>query len=135
MSEVMWDVHDNIILSYQVDFENETLIIKTLYDDNKIREKIDVIFTGYLTHIFENEMKDNIILSIDESSCDRFIEDEQEFLIKQKNNWWPIKYETQNDLSDYLQDNCYKAYIIYASLGLSGWVLAKNTDFVKQTNK
>ena len=128
----MWYVHDSIIESYQVNFEDELLIINTKYDDNIICEKTEVIFTGYLTHIFYNEMKNSIILDIEECRLNSFFEDERELLEERRKCGWPIMYETENDLFNYLHANKYKAFIIYASLGLNGWVLAKKIDYVNK---
>jgi hypothetical protein len=120
-------VHDNIIKSYLVDFEKETLIFKTQYE---AQENTDVIFTGYLTHIFCCEIKNNIIFDIKEHPLNEFLKDEQELLEKQKNSAWPVSYDTTADLLNYLQVNKYKAFFVSSSLGLSGWVLAKQMDII-----
>ena len=50
----MSQIHDNIISSYQVDFENELLILKTqYYYDGKVWENAGIVFNGYFTHIFD----------------------------------------------------------------------------------
>lgn len=122
-------VHDNIIKAYQVDFENETLIFKTQYET---QEKTDVIFMGYLAHTFCCEMKNNIIFDIEEHPLNDFFEDEQKTLEKQKNSALPVMYDTINDLLNYLQINKYKAFFISSSLGLSGWVLAKQMNIITE---
>ena len=119
----MFQVHDNVIKSYTVDFENATLIINTHYQDRKICEDTNVIFRGYLTHVFENEIKGSIILDIEELSLKQFLESEQELLNEQKNYDWPIAYKNEKELVDYLESNEYKAYEILSSYGLNGWVL------------
>ncbi|EQC2365061.1 hypothetical protein ACY3ET_000062 [Listeria monocytogenes] len=49
-------MHDNIIKSYQVDFENEQLRLRTEYSyGDKVNENTDIIFESYLAHLFENE--------------------------------------------------------------------------------
>ncbi|MCL2851976.1 MAG: hypothetical protein FWE20_02940 [Defluviitaleaceae bacterium] len=115
-------VHDNIIQSFSVDFENETLIIKT--------DETDVIFTGYLTHIFRCEVKNSIILDIEEFPLNNFIISESKSLNELKSSGWHILsgYETESDLLNYLQINKYRAFLISASVGLNGWVLAKQTN-------
>lgn len=127
----MSQVHDNIISAYQVDFENDILILKTQYHNNKGCEKTDIVFSGYLTHIFENEMKNSIILDVEEYPLTSFYEAEHELIEKRKNYGWPIAaYDTKNDLIHYLQLNQYKAFQISSSLGLCGWVLAKQLDIL-----
>lgn len=126
----MSQVHDNVIKSYTVDFENATLIINTKYQDRKISENTDVIFTEYLTHVFDNEIRGSIIFDIEESSYKLFLESEQ-VLKEQKNYGWPIAYKSEKELVDFLESNKYKAYEICSSYGLNGWVLAKQMDVVE----
>ena len=123
-------VHDNRILSYQVDFENEILTLKTQYNTDEIHEKTDVIFTGYLTHIFYNADKHSIIFDIEEYPLNSFLENEYELLEEQKNYCWPINYETTNDLINYFQSNTYKVFSVASSYGLYGYVLAKEMNVV-----
>ena len=126
-------VHDNIILSYHVDFENEVLAMKThytYYNDSKAPENTDVIFTGYLTHDFSNAMRRSIIFDIEKYPLDRFLEEARELLEERKNYWWPIKYKNEKELVEYLQANQYKVFSIYASIGLGGYVFAKQKDII-----
>ena len=40
-------VHDNMILSFNVDFEAETLTLFTEYHSDRLHEKTAIIFAGY----------------------------------------------------------------------------------------
>ncbi|ECR2370135.1 hypothetical protein F1Q98_03745, partial [Listeria monocytogenes] len=76
-------VHDNIIKSYQVDFENEQLRLRTEYSyGDKVNENTDIIFESYLAHLFENEQKDSIIFDIEECTPTLFYEQNQELIEK-----------------------------------------------------
>jgi len=121
-------VHDNIITSYNVDFESEILTIKTQY--YSAHERTDVIFEGYLTHIFHGVMSNSMLFGIEEYPLDIFLRDEQQILSELKNCSWPITYKNEKELINYLQNNNYKTFSITATLGLYGWVLAKQMDFV-----
>ena len=123
-------VHDNKIQSYCVDFETETLIIKTLYQTDRILEKTDVIFSGYLVHDFDHVMKGSIIFDILECPQSMIFERENDLLIKNKSYGWPIFYENENELIDFFQTHSYRIFEIYSSFGLSGLVLAKHMDTV-----
>lgn len=95
----MSQIHDNIISSYQVDFEND--------------------------------MKNSIIFDVGEYSLNSFYEANYELIEKRKSYGWPIAaYDTKSDLINYLQLNQYKAFQICSSLGLCGWVLAKQLDIL-----
>jgi len=121
-------VHDNIIKSYQVDFENKILALKTEYWSGDIHEKTDVIFTGYLTHIFHNVLEHSVIFDIEEYALNFFLEQEQELLEKQKYYGFPIIYKTKEELIDFFQSNGYKVFSIDSSWGLYGYVIAKKID-------
>jgi len=123
-------VHDNIIKAYKVDFEALTLTMNTLYYDhtNKIIENTDIIFTGYLTHIFDHASEQNIIFDILECPIHLFLKRESELLNDNKNYGWPISYKTENELVEFLQTNEYKIFEVASSCGLCGWVLAKQMD-------
>ena len=127
-------VHDNLITSYCVDFEAETLVMKTFYHDHfdKNIENTDIIFTGYLTHMFGNETKGSIIFDIEEYPLHLFLERESELLKDNKNYGWPISYKTESELVEFLQTHNYKIFEVASSYGLCGWVLAKEMDIVVQ---
>jgi hypothetical protein len=130
--EHMSKVHDNIIKAYRVDFEVLTLTMNTLYygHTNKIIENTDIIFTGYLTHIFGAAHEQNIIMDIEEWSIHQFLEHKSELLNDNKNYGWPISYKTENELIKFLQTNKYKIFEVASSFGLCGWVFAKQMDIV-----
>ncbi|HHR2582198.1 TPA: hypothetical protein ACSY4C_00310 [Listeria monocytogenes] len=123
-------VHDNIIKSYQVDFENEQLRLRTEYSYvDKVNENTDIIFESYLAHLFENEQKDSIIFDIEECTPTLFYEQNQELIEKNRNYCWPISYHTTNtkkELVKFIHKNGYKVFEISSSYGLCGWVLAKD---------
>jgi|GEM_PF-284770 len=127
-------VHDNIIKSYCVDFEAESLVMKTEFYNHtdKNIENTHIVFTGYMTHIFDNETKNSIIFDIEEYPLHLFLERESELLKDKKNYGWPIVYKTKNELVEFLQTHNYKIFEVASSYGLCGWVLAKEMDIVVQ---
>ena len=128
----MSTIHDNIIKSYCVDFEAETIVIKTIFHNHmdKTIENTDIIFTAYLTHIFGNETKDSIIFDIKEYPLHLFLERESELLKDNQSYGWPIFYKTENELVEFLQTHDYKIFEVASSYGLCGWVLAKQMDII-----
>ena len=119
-------VHDNIINSYRIDFTTETMVITTQYDDGKSHEKTDVLFNGYLAHIFYNVMKGSVLNDIEEYPLSHFLEDEREILMERKQYGWPTFYETESDFLQYLNENDYRAFLVTSSIGLYGWIVAKS---------
>ena len=121
-------VHDNMILSFNVDFEAETLTLFTEYHSDRLHEKTAIIFAGYLTHIFEHQQKNTIILDIEEESSEYFVESNKSFLEQSVNYGYPIAYQTKNpmnELGHYLVDQDYKTFLLSSSYGTGGWIVAK----------
>lgn len=116
-------MHDSIITSYNVDFDNKMLI---LYTENVTEKKEYVLVAqGVLTHVFENIIGSNIVLSIEESTIKDFFIQNKNKLEEGKKYSWPIDYEDRHALENFIKNNSYKYIKISASLGLCGWILAK----------
>jgi len=129
-------VHDNIIKGYDVDFENETLVIKTEYNITRpkvVHEETDIVFRGYLTHTFYLPMKNSVIFDTYELSIGQFLKNEREVLMLGKNSCWPIHYENIEELSCFLHNNSYMVFIVGSSYGLNGWVIAKSMEIVTES--
>lgn len=120
-------VHDNEILSYQVELINHSITLHTKYK----KEIINICFTGVMAHLFECELPGSIILDVGEYPVSIFIEENQKLLNERKNHCWPIYYKEIEDLIKILESERYVYYIISSSYGLSGWVLAKNVEIKK----
>ncbi len=123
-------VHDNVILSYEVDLQNERIILHTRYDDSRSVEETDIIFTDVLNHWFEQQLKGSIIFDISESEISHFVKENSELLIKNKAFGWPMMYESIDDFERLLTDEKYKYINLSSSYGMNGWVLAKNLDII-----
>jgi len=121
-------VHDNTIESYSVDYENELLVIKTRYNYTDTPEKTNVVFHGYLFHIFYSEMNGSTIFDIVESPLSVFFEKEHESLNRLKKHDSFIMSKSAHDLKCYLGENNLKAFYISSVHGLYGWVIAKEME-------
>ncbi|WP_059049849.1 hypothetical protein [Paenibacillus senegalimassiliensis] len=119
----MLNIHDNEIISYEVDFRNSKITIQTLNGNENSITTIE--FTDILAHGFETELQGSIIFDIRTFVVSDFLESNKELLEKQKNYGWPIYYENIEDLLEHLQNEKYNYYVISASYGLNGWVIAK----------
>lgn len=119
----MLNIHDNEIISYEVDFLKSRIIIQTLNGNENSITTIE--FTDILAHGFETELQGSIIFDIRTFVVNDFLESNKELLEKQKNYGWPIYYENIEDLLEHLQNEKYNYYVISASYGLNGWVIAK----------
>ncbi|WP_454192376.1 hypothetical protein [Paenibacillus sp. Marseille-Q7038] len=60
-----------------------------------------------------------------------FVSDNRDMLDEYKNYSWPIVYNTIEELSDELLMESYNYYTIMASLGLNGWVVAREYKIIE----
>lgn len=124
----MSKVHDNEIISYEVDLRNRKIIIHTEYRDLMVGKNADVIFHGVLAHSFQTELSGSIIFDIDKYEITQFLKDNIDLLKKEKNYCWPIDYNTVEELTEKLVRDQYSYYVISSSYGLHGWVLSKGYE-------
>ena len=132
----MYHIHDSEIYSYAVDFENGRLRISARYYHDNTHSDADIIFSGYHTHLFNNEQKRNIVFDITKCNPVRFYERERALLEENRAYHWPIPYKTPNtktELLQFLQKNEYTVFEISASQGLFGWIIATEMNIVPQT--
>ena len=118
----MKSIHDNVINSYCVDFDDNSVIINSTTESG---DSVKLLFSDALAHKFEHAMKGSIILDVAESSVDKFMLDNKAVLEKGFYNGWPVDFKSLEELKKVLVDGNYKYYILMSSYGLSGWLLAK----------
>ena len=117
-------MHDDYIIGYSVNLEKKDMVIQT-YNGNEKKQK-RLCFSEVLTHCFKCIIDYNIIVDIQECKIDSFVQDNQEELIKMEGYCWPIDYETEQELIDFLVTKQYKYLKINSSYGMFGWILAKS---------
>lgn len=121
-------LHDNIIIRYSVDFDRQSLRLET---QNEAGKPISVNFSGVLAHSFEHVAQNNIIFGIDEITVNSFFELYQDLLIKAINYGFPSYCSSLEQLRDYLKQENIRVFVIDSSLGLCGFVLAKNIELTR----
>lgn len=120
----MQNIHDNEIVSYTVDLQKSKITFQTLGGkDNSVPVMIEFIVV--LAHRFETQLQGSILLDISQFEISSFVKDNKELLEKQKDSAWPVYYDKIEDLLEYLLHENYNYYVISASYGLNGWVVAK----------
>ncbi|ENQ3104975.1 hypothetical protein ACEOWJ_000910 [Bacillus cereus] len=114
------EIHDSKILSYQVDFEK--LELKMLIEDEgNIKHRI--MFKKLLTFHFEHQLPNSILLDVIKGKIEDFLSENKELLFEGKNYYWPLDYETDEELLQYLNENSLNYYKVQSSYGLNGWIL------------
>ncbi|CAM5218806.1 putative protein OS=Ureibacillus acetophenoni OX=614649 GN=SAMN05877842_12015 PE=4 SV=1 [Ureibacillus acetophenoni] len=122
-----FSVHDNEIISYEVNLKNEEIIIQTISHWEKV-PNVTLIFSGVLAHWFEHQLPGSIILDLEKRELDEFFEYNKELLEKSRPYSWPTDYKDLKELEEKLRKENYFYYLISAFYGLNGWVLAKKVD-------
>lgn len=124
-------VHDNIIQSYFVDFKNKTLKMDTCWEN---KENTTIEFTGLLAHKFENVINSNIIFGLYQTAIQSFIDEEKESLSESWKYAFPsMKARNCNELRKELENEQYKVFYFGSSLGLWGYVIAKDIKITTNT--
>ena len=91
-------MHDDIIVSYSVDFSCRKLEIHTY--NFLLNRKGTIVFEDVLTHFFTGSLNVNQILDIDEWGIDDFIKENEKYLMDMKKHVWPVSYQNFQDLAE-----------------------------------
>ena len=121
-------VHDNLLISYEVQCEARTITLHTEYRvKNKPTEFTNVIFTGVQAYRFQNDAFGNIILGLETVTVEAFLEQygaeiSESYRMAGSPGPWAENLATA---SGYLRKERTQELILSSSYGLSGWVLAR----------
>lgn len=123
MEHQLSQLHDHLIRSYSVDFEKRTLkMITSMEEETAVTE-----FTGLLAHSFEDVIHTNIIFDLYPVAIPAFIEREGETLPESLPYGFPsMEARTCDEFRRQLEDQQYKVFYIDSSLGLVGYVIARD---------
>lgn len=125
-------IHDNLITSYEVQCEKRTITLRTEYrDQNKPPEFTNVSFGGVEGYHVENDAFGNIIFDVDNVPMETFLKEYGAELSELcRMNGSPTWAEDIASAPEVLRKQGIRAYILSSSLGLSGWVLAKEISIL-----
>ncbi|MDX8289102.1 hypothetical protein SLL00_04835 [Metabacillus indicus] len=118
----MFIIHDSRILTYQVDLENACIEMKAV---DEFGSKAMLLFDDVFAYYFENQLPGSILFDITVGEINDFAEDHKELLKESKDYGWPMDYRNAKELTDHIKKNEYTYYIVEASYGLNGWILAR----------
>ena len=133
----MISIHDNEILAYTVDLANKTIRLDTTWSSKERSEHTLVEFRGVLTHYFIGDCHQNVLTSIEEEPLEIFLSENLALLQEMKYTCWPCMYAhsydecgNENLLRQRLQEEQVKYFRLYAAIGVDGWVLAREMEFI-----
>ncbi|MDR0298968.1 MAG: hypothetical protein LBI13_02645 [Streptococcaceae bacterium] len=126
---MMRSFHDYEIKNYKVEINGENSYIEFIVSSDSMTKQI--IFDKMLAFKIEDVNNfQNVILDILELNVDSLVQVNSLFFEKKRDYMWPIDFDTIQDLKDYLVQNSFKAFIISSSLGLNGWIIAKEMKVI-----
>jgi hypothetical protein len=123
-------VHDNHLISYEVRCDERTISLRTEYRPKQ--EFVNVIFKGVQGYHFENDAFGNIILDVETVAIDQFLKEHsneisESYRMAGAHGPWASNLETA---PGYLLGQGIQGFILSSSIGLSGWVLAREISIV-----
>ncbi len=119
-------IHDNQLVSYEVQCEKRTITLYTEFRERKPTEFTNVVFEGVQGYHFENDAFGNIIFDVSNVPVERFLtEYGAEISELYRMNGSPTWAVDLVSAPEHLREQGTKAFILSSSLGLYGWVLAK----------
>ena len=130
-------VHDNIIERYTVDIEAHTLLMETRPEGTADKQSVFLDFNGVLAHFFEDVTSYNILFDVEEVSAEYFVANWHGFLMQHIpygfpmlnfQHEYPLKPEDLERLPQALRKDGYRVFEISASIGLTGFVIAKELN-------
>ncbi|WP_231559188.1 hypothetical protein [Bacillus sp. MSP13] len=119
---MMEKIHDSKILNYQIDFESSIIQILSESDNGEL---FKIVFEDFFAFHFEDQIPNSILLDIFEEEINSFVLENEELLEKGKSYYWPMDYDSIEELMNHIKENSYQYFKIQASYGLNGWILSK----------
>lgn len=121
-------IHDNLLISYEVQCEARTILLRTEYRvKNERTEFTNVIFKGVQGYRFENDAFGNIIFGLETVPVEQFLteygaEISESYHMAGSPGPWAANLGAA---SGYLRKQGVQGFVLSSSYGLSGWVLAR----------
>jgi hypothetical protein len=120
-------IHDNRVISYEVDGERRRIVLHTRFDDRDPVEHTDLIFEGVLAYHFGHDNFGNILFGVEELPIPQLVGAWRALFEEGSRYAWPGSWNESPDAAiGHFQANGAKAFEISSSYGLAGWVVAKS---------
>jgi hypothetical protein len=127
-------VHDNLLVGYEVMCEQRRIVLHTRFKELEPHEHTDVVFEGVEAYHFEGDDFGTILFDVVETSLDELVREEADRFERERNFCWPGGWNQSTDsVRAHLRERGCRAFVIHASFGMGGWVLAKSCRRVVAT--
>jgi len=126
-------VHDNHLVAYSVFSKEKKIVFQTEFLDRIPHEFTDVVFEEVLAYDFENDLFGTIIFDVKEVDLDGLL---KEYAAMFEEGWrygWPRGWEKEKEgIEVYAERLKMRAFRLFASYGMAGWVIAGRMSKVKK---
>jgi hypothetical protein len=120
-------IHDNRVISYEVDAERRCIVLHTRFDERHPVEYTDLIFEGVLAYYFENDNFENILFAVEEVPLPQLVRADRALFEEGSKYAWPGSWNTSPEAAiQYFETEGARAFEISSSYGLTGWVVAES---------
>lgn len=128
-------VHDNFLVSYEVHSEQRKIVLRTEYRDGRVvPELTSVVFTGVEGYHFEQDCFDNILLDVEEVPVKSILEERAEEIRAAADRvTWPWAKDL-GKAQEWLHSHGVHGFLIDSTVGLGGWVLAREAVLVPEAS-
>jgi hypothetical protein len=125
-------VHDNVLVSYEVQCEGRRIVLHTEFREVKPPERVDVVFVGVEGYHFEDDAFGNIVFGVETVPLEDLVARHRtEIEAAHRNTGWPWAADLEA-APGLLRAMGVRGFELSASLGLSGWVLARTAVIVPE---
>jgi hypothetical protein len=125
-------VHDNIVTGYSVLCEDREVIIHTEFRERDPVERTDVTFMGVEAYYIFRDNMSSILFDVSEvAPVDILREFSQEFEVGKRYGWPGFWNKSNQDCLDHFAAHKCKCWLITSSLGMEGFVIAREMKFEK----
>lgn len=125
----MRPVHDHLLESYMVDCERRLIVLHTRLHADEILEQTDVTFSEVAAYAFEGDCFGNILLDIEETDGAGIVDGQKAMFDDGRRYGWPGPWNTTHEAAvEFVRTGNFKGFIILATAGFNGWVLARDLE-------
>ncbi|MDR0298982.1 MAG: hypothetical protein LBI13_02715 [Streptococcaceae bacterium] len=121
----MKDIHDSEILEVRTKLKEREVELLLKSDTN---EDFKVVFKDVFSFLIENPLTTSIVLEINEFPTEKFYITDDKLRTVDKQLMVHARFIDSDSYNRAIKD--YKSYIISSSLGLNGWIIAKEMKVI-----
>jgi len=122
-------VHDNRIIAYSVFAAEKRIVIQTEFCDRKPHELTNIVFDDVLAYHFENDLFGTIIFDVQEMDLSKLLKECSAMFDYGWRYGWPRGWDkNKEEIEVFVRRMNMRAFVLSASYGMTGWVLAKDVS-------